>query len=98
MVIKIKKILFLVILLSLNSCYGMCFIEPKFTEEAVRLYNLPTTRRVWLSYDEARKIFGDCYRSTDRIFVADNIYKRKYILVRFGEPITYEDEKVWFGF
>ena len=76
----------------------MCHIEPKYTEEAERLYNMLGTYRVWLSYEEAHKIFGDCYRSTDMIFVSQNIFKKKYILVRFGEPITYADEDKWLGF
>lgn len=86
------------ILLFLTSCQGMCFIEPKYAEEAQRLYEMTGTYRVWLSYDEAYKIFGACYRRSDTIFVSKNLYKKKYILVRFGEPITYQDENIWFGF
>ena len=86
------------ILLFLNSCVGFCHIEPSYAVEAKRLYEMIGTHRAYLSNEEAIKIFGNCYRSTDKIFISQNIYKKKYILVRFGEPITYEDENIWQGF
>ncbi len=89
---------FSVVLLFLNSCAGFCHIEPSYAIEAKRLYEMIGTYRIYLSDDEARKIFGNCYRSSDKIFISQNIYKKKYILVRYGEPITYEDENVWQGF
>lgn len=93
--LKIKIIIFLLLL---TSCRGICFVEPKHTEEARRLYEMLGTYRVRLTYDEAKQIFGACYRKSDAIFVSQNMYKKKYILVRFGEPITYQDEDKWFGF
>jgi len=89
---SLSKVKIFVILIFLTSCQGACFIEPKHTEEAQRLYDMLGTYRVWLSYDEAYKLFGACYRRSDKIFVSKNLYKNKYILVRFDEPITYQDE------
>lgn len=95
---RLKNNFLFLLLFSLSSCYGMCHIEPKYTEEAHRLYSMLGTYRVWLNYEEAYEIFGDCYRQTDMIFVSQNIFKKKYILVRFGEPITYAEEDKWIGF
>ena len=93
------KLFIIVSFLFLTCCQGACFVEPKYTEEANRLYHMLGTYRVWLSDDEAYKIFGACYRKrSDFIYVSKNLYKKKYILVRFGEAITYEDENIWFGF
>jgi hypothetical protein len=88
----------LLIFLSLNSCSGFCRIESGFEIEAKRLYEMIGTYRANIDNEQAKKIFGNCYRSTDKIFISQNIFKKKYILVRYGEPITYEDEDVWRGF
>ncbi|MFM6972677.1 MAG: hypothetical protein ACKO46_01020 [Alphaproteobacteria bacterium] len=95
---QLNKFFLIIILLSLNSCFGFCHVEASYSEEAKRLYDSFGTYRVWLSQEEARKIFGDCYRFGDIIYANKNIYKTKYILVRMGEPLTYESEKSWPGF
>ena len=95
---RLNKFLPIIILIFLNSCIGFCHVEPSYTEEAKRLYDSLGTYRVWLSKEEARKIFGGCYRFGDVIYANKNMYKTKYILVRMGEPLTYESEKLWFGF
>lgn len=76
----------------------MCNVEPKYTEEAIRLYNLPFIYKANLTEDEIYKIFGGCYGLGDKVFIAQTFYKKKYILVRAGEPFTYADEDTWFGF
>jgi hypothetical protein len=94
----ISVIKFNILLIIISSCHGICYIEPKHTQEAERLYNSIETYRIYPTYQEAYDIFGDCYRSTDKVFVYQSIFKKKYILVRFGEPITYQDQDKWFGF
>ena len=97
MVLK-NNYLIIILLLFLSSCAGMCIVEPKYTEEAIRLYNLPFTYKANLTQDEIYKIFGGCYSLGDRIYAVQTMYKKKYILVRAGEPYTYADEETWFGF
>jgi hypothetical protein len=93
-----NNFLMIILLLLLSSCSGMCRVEPKFTEEAIRLYNLPFTYRANLTQDEIYKIFDGCYSLGDRVYAVQTMYKKKYILVRSGEPYTYADEETWFGF
>jgi hypothetical protein len=93
-----NNFLIIILLLFLSSCAGMCTVEPKYTEEAIRLYNLPFTYRANLTQDEIYKIFGGCYSMGDRVFITQTMLKKKYILLRAGEPYTYADEDTWFGF
>jgi hypothetical protein len=97
MVLK-NNFLIIFSLLFLFSCTGMCNIEQKYTEEANRLYALPFTYRANLTEDEIYKIFGGCYGLGDRVFITQTMFKKKYILVRAGQPYTYADEDTWFGF
>lgn len=62
------------------------------------MYNSIGTYRVYLSEEEGKKLFGKCYRKIDKVFVFQNMYRKKYILVRNGEPYTYADEEIFFGF
>ncbi len=93
-----SNFLAIILLLSLSSCAGMCIVEPKYTEEAIRLYNLPFTYRANLTDDQIYKIFGGCYGLGDKVFIVQTIFKKKYILVRAGQPYTYADEDTWLGF
>lgn len=92
--------IFLSIVFLLNSCLkaGVCWVEPSFTQEAERLYNSIGTRKISVSDEEGQKLFGSCYRSIDRVFVFQNFYRKKYILVKNGEPYTYVEEDKFFGF
>ena len=97
--IGVLKNNFLIIsLFLLSSCTGICNIEQKYTDEARRLYEMPFTYKANLSKDEIYKIFGGCYSFGDKVFVSQNMFKKKYILVKMGEPYTYADEETWFGF
>jgi hypothetical protein len=93
-----NNFLTIILFLFLSSCAGVCVVEPKYTEEAIRLYNQPFVYKANLTQDEIYKIFGGCYGLGDRIYGVQNMYKKKYILVRAGEPYTYADEDTWFGF
>ena len=94
----LKNKFLIIILFLLSSCAGVCNIEQKYTEEAWRLYNMPFTYKADLSQDEIYKIFGGCYSFGDKIYISQNMFKKKYILVKMGEPYTYADEETWLGF
>jgi hypothetical protein len=95
MLVKKSKF-FIIVIFLLSSCHGVCYIEPKYSIEAKRLYESMGAYRSWMSDEEAIKIFGDCYRKTDIIYISQSFFGKKYILVRYGEPITYEsDYSLW---
>lgn len=102
MIKQIFKVIaaFFVIIFMTNSCAvsGMCWVEPSFQEEAQRLYNSIGTYKISVSYEEGKKLFGSCYRSIDRVFVFQNMYRKKFILIKNGEPFTYVEEDKFFGF
>jgi hypothetical protein len=93
-----NNFLIIILFLFLSSCSGVCIVEPKYTDEAIRLYNQPFVYKANLTQDEIYKIFGGCYGLGDRVYAVQTMYKKKYILVRAGEPYTYADEDTWFGF
>jgi hypothetical protein len=85
-----KKLNLLFFLLLLNSCESMCFVEESDTQEASRLYNSLGTRLTDFNEYQNRYLFGDCYNPrTDRVFVYESFYSKKYILERYGKPFTY---------
>ncbi len=98
--ISLKSFLIFLSFFATTSCIssGICWVEPSFKEEAERLYNSVGAYKIKVSNEEGRKLFGNCYRSIDRVFVFQNIYRKKYILIKNGEPFTYVEEDKFFGF
>ena len=85
-----KKIFLLSFIFWLNSCANICFVEDSDTQEAERLYNSFGTRLANFNEYQNTYLFGDCYNSrTDRVFVYESFYSKKYILERYGKPYTY---------
>jgi len=93
-----KKFLLLPIFLLAVSCYGelgsVGCLEPSEYEkaQAKSMYNTFGTSRVTISYVQARKMFGCHYNDGDRIYSYKTFRGEKFILVRYGRPITYYEE------
>jgi hypothetical protein len=85
-----RKLYLLLLFLFLNSCESLCFVEDSDTQEATRLYNSLGTHLADFNEYQNRYLFGDCYNPrTDRVFVYESFYSKKYILERYGKPFTY---------
>ena len=62
----------------------MCIVEDSDTQEAKRLYDSFGTHLARFNEYQNQYLFGDCYNSrTDRVFVYESFFSKKYILERF---------------
>ena len=85
-----KYIFLFCCLIFLNSCVSMCIVEDSDTQEAQRLYDSFGTYLAHFNEYQNHYLFGDCYNSrTDRVFVYESFFSKKYILERYGKPLTY---------
>jgi hypothetical protein len=93
-----KKFLLLPVFLLVASCYGelasIGCSEPSEYEkaQAKSMYNTFGTSRVGISDTQARKMFGCHYNDGDKIYSYKTFRGEKFILVRYGRPITYYEE------
>ena len=103
-----KKLLLIVIVLSLSSCSmvsptgmflrsggdGGCNNISQYNREtAESYYNTFGTYQAKISDKEATKLFECNYEWGDRVYVYSTFWGKKYILVRSGKAVTYVDEK-----
>jgi hypothetical protein len=88
-----KKFFILVILFSLTSCYARsCYVKPVKQQQAQSMYNAFGTSVISVTPEQGFKLFGDCYRPYDYVYVYKTLWGKKYILARYGEVITYSEE------
>ena len=93
-----KKFLLLPIFLLAASCYGElgylgCSEPSEYNKtQAKSMYNTFGTSRVEMPDTQARKMFGCHYNDGDKIYSYKTFRGEKFILVRYGRPITYYEE------
>ncbi|MES2962204.1 MAG: hypothetical protein V4694_07480 [Pseudomonadota bacterium] len=79
----------------LTSCYGElgslgCPYPSEYEiNQAKLMYNTFGTSRVYVPDVQAHKMFGCHYNDGDRIYSYKTFWGEKFILVRYGKPITY---------
>ena len=90
-----KKIFPILVLCFLASCYGElgsigCPHPSEYeTNQAKSMYNTFGTLRVYIPEAQIKKMFGCHYNDGDRIYSYKTFWGEKFILVRYGRPITY---------
>lgn len=94
-----KKIFLLTAFCLVSSCYGElnsigCGYPSAYkTEEAKSMYNTFGTSIVDMTPQRARQIFGCYYNNGDKVYVYKTFWGEKFILVRYGKPITYYENQ-----
>lgn len=89
-----KKFSFLILFI-LASCRNLpcCEVSEWKQEEAQKMYENFGAFLSDISVSDARKIFGNCYKLGDEVYVYNNLWSKKYILVRYSRAVTYEEVK-----
>lgn len=92
-----KKIFLLFILFAATFCTpemieNLGCMAPSYEQQetAQSLYNDMFSKRVSMSYEEARKIFGCYYARGDQIYSFTRVFDEGYILVRGNNAIIYK--------
>ncbi|MFM7619979.1 MAG: hypothetical protein ACKO47_00025 [Alphaproteobacteria bacterium] len=90
----LKRVLFYITtIFVLNSC-AMCYVNPADTEEAKRMFNSIGTYSINITEEQGQELFGECYdHRTDRVFVYSTFFSKKYILEKYGKPLTYSGSR-----
>lgn len=91
---KMKKIFLLPIFLLFSCTARSCFV-PTYKQQAAQvMYNAFGTSVVNVTPDQGFKLFGNCYRNSDYVYVYKTLWNKKYILVRYGEVLTYSENEI----
>jgi hypothetical protein len=92
-----KKLILLAIIFLTSSCQGLstmgCYERSaRKINYAKEMYNTWGTALVSdMTPQRADKMFGCYYRAGDRVYSYKTLWGEKFILVRYGDPLTYYD-------
>lgn len=94
-----KKIFAICSFLLTASCAQMledigCGTPPYYEQQQAKsLYGDLFSSRVYMNYEEGRKIFGCYYRYGDVVYSYSRLFDSGYVLVRGNQAITYRKAK-----